>query len=202
MSFHAMRISRIRWQKSVTGELAGAQPAMATVLPCTTAIDCSIKYSSSSPLSSVDLSRYYSVKRRLHIKNSSSSFSCHCTPTSSNGVLRSIKPAVVGKNEGHRKKNRKHSLKSLLGRRSMVLFASTKMRSIILLNVTAMIYGTSHKFYLRFSESKQRLLYLLMLLFVLSTVNNYSFQFKNAFCLGYCRIQHLTIILLKIWLHK
>ncbi|XP_015076442.1 uncharacterized protein LOC107020548 isoform X2 [Solanum pennellii] len=140
MSFHAVRISRIRWQKSVTGELAGAQPAMATVLPCTTAIDCSIKYSSSSPLSSVDLPRYYSVKRRLHIKNSSSSFSFHCTPTSSDGVLQSIKPAIVGKNEGHRKKNRKHSLKSLLGRRFMILFASTKMRSIILLNVTAMIY--------------------------------------------------------------
>ncbi|XP_015076444.1 uncharacterized protein LOC107020548 isoform X4 [Solanum pennellii] len=143
MSFHAVRISRIRWQKSVTGELAGAQPAMATVLPCTTAIDCSIKYSSSSPLSSVDLPRYYSVKRRLHIKNSSSSFSFHCTPTSSDGVLQSIKPAIVGKNEGHRKKNRKHSLKSLLGRRFMILFASTKMRSIILLNVTAMIYASN-----------------------------------------------------------
>lgn len=184
MSFQTVRISRIRWPKSVTGEVAGAQPAMATVLPCTTAIDCSINHSSFSPLSSVDLSRFYSVNRRLHIKNSSSSFSCHCTPTSSNGVRQSIKPAIVGKNEGHKKKNRNFSLKSLSGRRPMILFASTKMRSIILLNITAMIYGTSHKFYLHiqcFSESKQLLLYLLMLLFVLCTVNSYSFHFTNAF---------------------
>ncbi|KAL3368738.1 hypothetical protein AABB24_009526 [Solanum stoloniferum] len=143
MSFQTVRISRIRWPKSVTGEVAGAQPAMATVLPCTTAIDCSLKHSSFSPHSSVDLSRFYSVNRRLHIKNSSSSFSCHCTPTSSNGVRQSIKPAIVGKNEGHKKKNRNFSLKSLSGRRPMILFASTKMRSIILLNVTAMIYASN-----------------------------------------------------------
>lgn len=137
MSFQTLSISR-----SVAGEVAaGAQPAMAaTVLPCTIRLS------------------FYSVNRQRHIRHSS----FHCTPTSSSGnnSIRSTNgdreseeaAASVCKNEGNsRKKSRNHILKSLLGRGSMwkrILFASTKMRSIILLNVTTMIYGTSHQFYL------------------------------------------------------
>ncbi|KAM3319963.1 hypothetical protein P3S67_007163 [Capsicum chacoense] len=132
MSFQTLSISR-----SVAGEVAaGAQPAMAaTVLPCTIRLS------------------FYSVNRQRHIRHSS----FHCTPTSSSGnnSIRSTNgareseeaAASVCKNEGNsRKKSRNHILKSLLGRGTMwkrILFASTKMRSIILLNVTTMIYASN-----------------------------------------------------------
>ncbi|KAJ8547003.1 hypothetical protein K7X08_004454 [Anisodus acutangulus] len=146
MSFQTLSISRSRWRKSVAGEVAGAQPVMSTALPCTTAIDCTIKLSSSSPLSSPDVSRFYSVNRRRHIKSSSSSSLGNNSISAKNGVRNSVKPATGSKNEGQRKKSRNLSLKSLLGRRSMwkrILFASTKTRSIILLNVTAIIYASN-----------------------------------------------------------
>ncbi|XP_060213583.1 uncharacterized protein LOC132640817 [Lycium barbarum] len=135
MSFQTANISRIGWLKSVAGEVAGAQPAMATALPCTTAIDSSIRLlsPSSSPLTSL---RFYSVNRRRH-----SSTGNNCI-RAKNGVRYSVEPP----NEGKRKKSRNLSLKSLLRRRSMwkrILFASTKMRSIILLNVTAVIYASN-----------------------------------------------------------